>query len=334
MPPTVSIVVPCLNEQKRIRFLLDAIFRQTYPRALLDVSIADGLSRDATRAVIAAFQREHPDLCLRVVDNPSGSIPAALNLAIRASSGEIILRLDAHSGPHADYIEKSVAALEAGKGENVGGVWEIQPGAPNHMAAAIAAAAAHPLGVGDALYRHTSQAASVDTVPFGAYRRSLVAKIGGYDESLLSNEDYEFNTRIRQSGGIVWLDPTIRSTYFARADLGSLARQYFRYGFWKLKMLQRYPGTLRWRQALPPVFVISLALGVVLTLFMPVLVWLPGFELLIYFGILGLAGLRIALKRKDYFLIVGLPLAIAVMHITWGSGFIWSIFQKSGIDNK
>jgi len=334
MPPTVSIVVPCLNEQKRIRFLLDAIFRQTYPRALLDVSIADGLSRDATRAVIAAFQREHPDLRLRVVDNPSGSIPAALNLAIRASSGEIILRLDAHSGPHADYIEKSVAALEAGKGENVGGVWEIQPGAPNHMAAAIAAAAAHPLGVGDALYRHTSQAASVDTVPFGAYRRSLVAKIGGYDESLLSNEDYEFNTRIRQSGGIVWLDPTIRSTYFARADLGSLARQYFRYGFWKLKMLQRYPGTLRWRQALPPVFVISLGLGVVLTLFMPVLVWLPGFELLIYFGILGLAGLRIALKRKDYFLIVGLPLAIAVMHITWGSGFIWSIFQKSGIDNK
>jgi GT2 family glycosyltransferase len=156
-----------------------------------------------------------------------------------------------------------------------------------------------------------------------------VAKIGGYDESLLANEDYEFNTRIRQAGGVVWLDPAIRSVYFARADLGALARQYFRYGFWKLKMLRRYPGTLRWRQALPPVFVLSLALGCMLSLFWPVLAWLPGFELLAYFGILGFASLRVALRRKDLFLVWGIPLAIAVMHITWGSGFIWSNFSEN-----
>lgn len=334
MPPTVSIIVPCFNEEKRIRYLLDAVFAQTYPRALLDVSIADGLSTDGTRQVIEVFQREHPDLRLQVLENPSRSIPAALNLAIESSSGEVILRLDAHSGPYPDYVEKSVAALEAGKGENVGGAWEIQPGAPTPFAAAIAVAAAHPLGVGDALYRHAKEAASVDTVPFGAFRRSLVAKIGGYDESLLANEDYEFNTRIRQAGGTVWLDPAIRSIYFARATLGALARQYFRYGFWKLKMLRRYPGTLRWRQALPPVFVVSLLIGCVFVLLQPALGWLLGFELLAYFGILGLAGLRIALKRKDYFLIIGVPLAIAVMHVSWGSGLIWSIFQKSGINNR
>lgn len=334
MPPTVSIIVPCFNEEKRIRYLLDAVFAQTYPRALLDVSIADGLSTDGTRQVIEVFQREHPDLRLQVLENPSRSIPAALNLAIESSSGEVILRLDAHSGPYPDYVEKSVAALEAGKGENVGGAWEIQPGAPTPFAAAIAVAAAHPLGVGDALYRHAKEAASVDTVPFGAFRRSLVSKIGGYDESLLANEDYEFNTRIRQAGGTVWLDPAIRSIYFARATLGALARQYFRYGFWKLKMLRRYPGTLRWRQALPPVFVVSLLIGCVFVLLQPALGWLLGFELLAYFGILGLAGLRIALKRKDYFLIIGVPLAIAVMHVSWGSGLIWSIFQKSGINNR
>jgi glycosyltransferase involved in cell wall biosynthesis len=323
-----------LNEEKRIRFLLDAIFSQSYPRDLLDVTIADGFSKDATREVIADFQRGHPDLCLRVIDNPGAAIPSGLNLAIQASSGEIILRLDAHSGPYADYVEKSVAALESGKGENVGGVWEIQPGEPTWVGRAIAAAAAHPLGVGDALYRHAKQAASVDTVPFGAFRRRLVAKIGGYDESLLTNEDYEFNTRIRQSGGTVWLDPAIRSMYYARATPVALARQYFRYGYWKQKMLRRYPGSLRWRQALPPLFVLSMVVDCVLALFLPFFGWLTVFELLAYFGILGMAALRLSFKRKDFFLLIGLPLSIAVMHVAWGSGFILSIFQNNGINNK
>jgi glycosyltransferase involved in cell wall biosynthesis len=328
MPPTVSIIVPCLNEEKRIRILLDAIFAQTYPCELLDVTIADGCSTDCTREHILAFQDEHPGLRLRIIDNPGGSIPAGLNRAIKASDGSIILRLDAHSAPYPDYVEKSVAALESGKGENVGGVWEIRPGSETWMARSIALAAAHPLGVGDALYRHAKEAASVDTVPFGSYRRALVDKVGEYDETLLVNEDYEFNVRIRKSGGKIWLDPTIRSFYFARSNFDTLAKQYFRYGFWKLKMLRRYPGTLRWRQALPPVFVASLVFGLILALFRPFLGWVVFYELLVYFGVFGLVGLRLALKRKEFFLILGLPLAIAVMHIAWGSGFLWSILTE------
>jgi cellulose synthase/poly-beta-1,6-N-acetylglucosamine synthase-like glycosyltransferase len=327
MPPTVSIIVPCYNEEKRIRFLLDAVFSQTYPRALLDVTIADGHSSDRTREVIVAFQREHPDLKLQVVDNSVGSIPGGLNRAIEASCGEIILRLDAHSAPYPDYVEKSVAALDAGKGDNVGGVWEIHAGAETWMAKSIAVAAAHPLGVGDALYRHAKEAASVDTVPFGAWRRALVDKVGGYDESLLTNEDYEFNARIRRFGGKIWLDPSIRSIYFARSTFGALAKQYFRYGFWKFKMLRRYPGTLRWRQALPPVFVTSLIGAGLLALFWSPFAGLAGLELLVYFGILGLVSLQLGFKRKEFFLVFGLPLAIAVMHITWGGGFLWSILS-------
>ncbi len=328
MPPTVSIIVPCYNEEKRIHFLLDAVFAQTYPRHRLDLTIADGHSTDGTRELIAAFQREHPDLKLQVVDNSVRSIPAALNCAIKASGGEIILRLDAHSAPYPDYVANSVTALEAGKGDNVGGIWEIRPGAETWVARSIAVAAAHPLGVGDALYRHAKEAASVDTVPFGAWRRVLLDKVGGYDESLLANEDYEFNARIRQSGGKIWLDPSIRSNYFARATFGSLAQQYFRYGFWKFKMLRRYPGTLRWRQALPPVFVLSLVGSASLAGFWPLFKWGLALELLGYFGILGLVGLQLSLKRKEFFLFLGLPLAIAVMHITWGSGFLWSILKE------
>jgi succinoglycan biosynthesis protein ExoA len=145
---------------------------------------------------------------------------------------------------------------------------------------------------------------------------------------LLTNEDYEFNTRICQSGGIIWLDPSVRSIYFARSTFGALARQYFRYGFWKLKMLRRYPGTLRWRQALPPVFVISLIGCILLAFFWPLFGWLLTLELLGYFGILGLTGLWLGFKRKEFFLVFGLPLAIAVMHVTWGSGFLWSIIKE------
>ena len=334
MLPTVSVIVPCLNEEYRIQKLLDAICSQTYPAGLLDVTIADAGSKDGTRAVILAFQERQPGLKLQVIENPAVTIPAGLNYAISASHGQIVLRLDAHSAPYPDYVEKSVAALEAGKGANVGGIWEIHPGAETWVARSIAQAASHPLGVGDALYRHARTAASVDTVPFGCYYRSLVEKIGGYDETLLSNEDYEFNTRIRKQVGLVWLDPSIRSIYFARASLGQLAKQYFRYGFWKLKMLRRYPDTLRWRQALPPVFVASLLVGIVLAFFLPLFRWLILFELFVYFGILGLGSLKLVISKKEPSLLIGVPLAISVMHAAWGGGFLWSIFEKSGHAGK
>ena len=222
-------------------------------------------------------------------------------------------------------MERSVAALKEDKGDNVGGVWDIRPGGDGWIAESIAAAAAHPLGVGDALYRHATQAQKVDTVPFGAFRHSLIEKIGLFDETLLANEDYEFNARIRQIGGRIWLDPAIRSVYFARATLKALSRQYWRYGFWKWRMLRRYPETLRWRQALPPLFVLSLLGGLALALFIPFVWYFLLAELAIYFLILFLAALRSAARESNIRLSVGLPLAITTMHFSWGSGFLWSL---------
>jgi glycosyltransferase involved in cell wall biosynthesis len=320
----VSIIVPCYNEEARIGSLLEAIAGQTYPSEDMEVVLADGMSTDRTREVVEAFSLTHPGLPLRVIPNPKRSIPSAVNAAVAAAQGRIIVRLDGHSQPYPDYVARCVAGVESGAGENVGGAWEIRPGADGWIAASIAAAAAHPLGVGDALYRHATRAGYVDTVPFGAFRRDLFEQVGGFDETLLTNEDYEFNARIRQGGGRIWLDPQIRSVYHARESLVALARQYWRYGFWKYRMLRRFPATVRWRQALPPLFVLALLLGMIFA-WLPVARWLLVFSVVAYASILLFAGFLGALKRRQAFLIAGLPLAIACMHLSWGSGFLWSM---------
>ncbi len=329
----VSIIIPCYNEQKRIRTLLAAIYAQTYPRDSIEVVIADGNSTDNTRAIIEGFTLTCPDLNIRLLDNPKRTIPSGLNKGIKASHGDIIIRIDAHSQPYPDYIERSVEALVSGLAENVGGVWEIQPGDQTWMAQSIAKAAALPIAVGDAMYRHATKPAYVETVPFGAFKREMLALIGFYDETLLSNEDYEFNTRILQSGGRIWLDPKIRSQYFARSTLVELSRQYLRYGYWKWKMLRRYPKTLRWRQALPPLFVLSLILTIIAAFFYHQLWIIPAGELIIYYLILMAVGFQTSIKSKNWKFFFGIPPAIATMHFSWGLGLLWSIINGNSSIN-
>jgi len=326
--PRVSIVVPCYNEQATIGLLLEAIYQQSYSRNDLEVIIADGLSTDSTRTAIAAFQKEHPDLEVRVVDNHKRIIPAGLNLAIGAATGEYIVRLDAHSIPDRHYIVNCIDALENGKGENVGGVWEIMPQGITWIAKSIAAAASHPLGVGDARYRLGGRAQLVDTVPFGAFHIALIQKVGLFNEKLLTNEDYEFNARIRQSGGKVWLDPKIRSQYFARPTLRELVRQYRRYGYWKAQMLRENPGTIRWRQLLPPALVVSIIFLMLGSLFHPSLrTWLF-IELGLYALALLLVGVQLSMKERFLPYILGVPLAIGTMHLSWGSAFLWGLLGR------
>jgi cellulose synthase/poly-beta-1,6-N-acetylglucosamine synthase-like glycosyltransferase len=324
----VSVIVPCFNEQETILQLLEAVLNQSYPLDETEVIIADGLSTDHTRDMIKAFQVNHPNFTIRIIDNKKRIIPSGLNRAIEDAQGEYIVRMDAHSIPDRDYIKYCINGLKKGLGDNIGGIWKIQPGAKTWIAKAIAIAASHPLGVGDALYRIGGIAQEVDTVPFGAFRRELIDKIGMFDETLLTNEDYEFNTRVRQSGGKVWMDPSIRSVYFARASLKELAHQYWRYGYWKAQMLRKYPKTLRWRQGLPPLFVFALISLGLLSLICYFASWVLVIIVLLYTTVISILGIKMSINHKDISMTIGVPLAIATIHLSYGSALLWGLVIK------
>ncbi len=324
----VSIIVPCFNEERTILALLEAVYGQTYPTDLMELVIADGGSTDRTREVIAGFQAGHPDLALRLADNPARIIPAALNAAVDASRYEIILRLDAHSIPDRDYVETAVRVLEETGAANAGGLWKIAPGADTWMARSIAAAAGHFLGAGDARYRIDGAAGLVDTVPFGVFSREWMRKVGPFNTGLLTNEDYEYNVRLRKAGGTIWFDPVIRSTYLARSTLCALARQYTRYGYWKARMVWMYPETIRWRQLLPPVFTGALILLSLLAFISGAARILLLIQAGLYLAVTLAAGIAEAARRRSLVLAVGFPLAVWTMHLCWGGAFLWGLLVR------
>jgi succinoglycan biosynthesis protein ExoA len=325
----VSVIVPCLNEENHISNLLNAISSQSYPIDQMEVVIADGMSIDGTRHKIGRFLEQNPNIKLDIIDNEKRSIPSGLNLAISVAKGEYIIRLDAHSIPHDDYIERCISNLKAGRGDNVGGVWVIKPGSDSWIAESIAYAAAHPLGVGTPKYRIGGSAQAVETVPFGAFRRELFSRIGNYNENLLTNEDYELNVRILKAGGIVWFDPAIQCDYLARPSFGSLTKQYWRYGYWKAKMIRSYPGSIKMRQMAAPSLILSVAMLSIIGIIYHLFWWILAAELLFYLSLLGIAGIQSSLKSRNVRLILGVPLAIYLMHIAWGSSFIWSMIKRN-----
>ncbi len=132
---------------------------------------------------------------------------------------------------------------------------------------AIAAAMSSRFGAGDARYRIGGDAGPAETVYLGVFKRSTLERLGGYDEHFARNQDYELNHRIRQSGGLVWFEPSLQVVYRPRGSLAALASQYFQYGAWKREFARRHPGSLRWRQLAPPLAVLALALS------LPAAIW-------------------------------------------------------------
>jgi succinoglycan biosynthesis protein ExoA len=324
--PFVSVVIPCYNEERFIYKVLENLAGQ-YQAARSEIIVVDGRSTDGTRERVAEFKRAYPSLRVRLVENAARNIPAGVNLGIEEAQGEIIVRMDAHSIPSANYVRRCVEQLGSGAaGEEVSVVgmpWRIQPGAETRAARAIALAVAHPFGIGDAKYRMPDRAATefVDTVPFGVFRKSLWQEVGGFNESLLANEDYDFHYRIRERGGRILLDTSGHSLYFARPTVGDLARQYFRYGTWKAQMVKLHPRSLRLRHLVAPAFVAGLVSSALLGFWWRPAWWLLLLAVVPYVLLALVCAFQLARRGRDLSLLPLVAVIFPVLHVAWGSSF-------------
>lgn len=320
--PFVSVVLPIRNEAAHIEACLERILAQDYPLDRMEVLVVDGRSDDATVDVVRHVQERHPDASLRVLDNPDRIVPPALNVGIRAARGEVVVRMDGHSVPAPDYVSACVRALSESGAANVGGAVEAVGATP--FGRAVAVATGHALGAGDARYRIGGGASDVDTVAFGAFRRDVFSKTGLFDESMVRNQDYEMNVRIRAAGERVRLDPSIRFTYTPRGTVRGLAKQYFEYGWWKVETLRRHPGSLRWRQAVPAAFVAAVVLGALLAPWWGVARWGLVAALAPYAAVVAIVSARLAPTAGDAG-IARIAGAFAVIHGAWGFGFLTNV---------
>jgi glycosyltransferase involved in cell wall biosynthesis len=327
----VSVVIPCYNEERFILKALEKLADQ-YDPSKYEIIVVDGLSDDGTRAVIDEFSRARRDISIRLIDNPARTIPAALNLGVTAAQGQIIARMDAHAVPSTGYIRKCVEVLGDKNIGAVGMPCRVLPGSDSEIARSISSAVSHPFGIGDAKYRlgrGGPPQEAVDTVAFACFRKSLWNEMGGFNEELLTNEDYDFNYRMRRSGKQVILDRSGHCDYFARSTLKSLATQYRRYGGWKAEMVRLQPRSLRLRHVIAPAFVASIILFAIIGMLWTPAWWVLLVELSLYVLAAFAAAVQIVIKeRLNPVQLLLLPVVFATIHVTWGSSFLFRLLKK------
>ena len=317
--PYVSVIMPIRNEADFIQRSLSAVLTQDYPHDCFEVLVADGMSTDQTRAIVQATAAEHPDISVKIIDNPRQIVPTGFNAALAQAKGEVIVRVDGHTIIEPDYLHECVSALERSGADNVGGRMDAVGTTLFGEAAALATSS--PFGVGGARFHYSDQEDWVDTVYMGAWRRDVFEHLGCFDEELVRNQDDEFNYRTRAAGGQILLSPNIRSRYFNRSTPRALWRQYYHYGFYKVRVLQKHPAQMRPRQFVPPIFALSLLLGAALAPFSKPARQLWKAALATY----GLANLAASVKlahANGWQHLKRLPAVFFTLHFSYGLGFL------------
>jgi glucose-1-phosphate thymidylyltransferase short form len=317
--PFVSVLMPIRNEAEFIERSLGAVLMQDYPPDRMEVLISDGMSTDATRAIIESVKRNNPNICVLLLDNVGHAVSAGMNVALARARGEVIVRVDGHTLIARDYVRKCVDALEQSGASNVGG--PMNAIGLGRIGQAVAVATSSPFGVGGARFHYSNREEWVDTVYMGAWPREVFGSIGTFDEEMVRNQDDEFNYRLRAAGGSIFLTPRIKSEYYSRTTIRSLWRQYFQYGYWKVRVMQKHSGQMQPRQFVPPLFV-GACVGALLLL---PLLRVDGYFLGAVVGTYAIANLTasiLSLRNRDYRLLPLVPVVFATLHLAYGLGFL------------
>ena len=323
-PVFLSVIVPCRNEADYIDpFLVNTVSMERPPGGI-EILIVDGMSDDGTREKITSFSKKHPEVI--IIDNVKRITPAALNIGIERSRGKVILRLDVHTRYASDYLTECIKALEATGADNVGGPWVPEK---NHtsLAKAIAMAFSSPFSVGGARSHDECFRGELDTVYLGCWPRTTFDKYGKFDEEFIRNQDDEHNLRIVRGGGRVWQEPSIKSYYTGRQSLYDLFRQYYQYGYWKVKIIRKHRIPASIRHIVPATFVISIGALTVGTAFWSPVLWVLLAELTLYFLCDMAASLSSSIKNRSWLPGVFLPIIFPMFHVGYGSGFIAGVFD-------
>lgn len=323
----ISIVCPIYNEEKYIGSFLESILKQDYPKEDLEILLVDGMSKDKTRDIIANYAEKYP--CLRLVDNPQQTVPYAMNNGIKSAKGDIIIRLDAHAEYPSNYFSMLVKKLNELEGaDNVGGVCITLPCNDTSVAVSIAECLSNKFGMGNSYFRvGAKKVMSVDTVPFGCFRKTLFDKIGFYDTDMIRNQDDELNGRIIKNGGKIYLLPDVEIKYFARDKISKVKKMFYQYGLYKPLGNKKLGAPATIRQFFPLLFVLFLVIGLIVSLLIPIL--LP-----IYFGVIVLhlaigayEGLKSAQKTNRGGCCLIMPYIFLNMHICYGLGYLRGMYN-------
>jgi succinoglycan biosynthesis protein ExoA len=307
----VTVVVPAFNEEDSIGACLASIQEQDYPS--LEVFVVDGASEDATRDVVRALAADDPRV--RLLHNPRRLISTSLNLGLSHARGLWVVRVDAHSTVPTNYVRTMVSHLRTGAWGGVGGRKDAVGG--DRTGRAIAAALGSPFGVGNSAYHYANARREVDHVPFGAYPVALLRSLGGWNEEVQTNEDYEMDHRIRRAGYRLLLDPSVAIEWRARETLRDLFRQYRRYGRGKADVVWRHPRSMQLRHLAPPTLVAALGGAAMLTVRRPTIGFLVVGP---YLAGLTAAGIVTAARAKEVSVAPLVAASFATMHTAWGIG--------------
>lgn len=326
MQPFITIIIPCRNEEKFIAKCFDSILRQDYSQNNYEIILIDGMSEDKTRQIIKAYQKkECPQIIL--LDNPKKRVSPALNIGIRKARGKYIIRMDAHTYYPPDYIKKCLEYLKKIKADNVGGIWITQPGANTLTARAIALGLSSRFGVGlGNTFRTSQKQGYVETVPFGAYKKEVFDRVGLFNEKLYRTEDIELNSRLRKSGGKIFITPEIKSYYQARATLKELWKQNWDNGYEVIITAREMFYALSPRHLIPFLFVLSLILSGIFSVFFSAC----GLTFSLILGSYLIANLffslKLSLKHGLKYLLV-LPIIFITLHFSYGLGSLWALLK-------
>ncbi|MCK6555442.1 glycosyltransferase family 2 protein [Candidatus Binatia bacterium] len=316
--PLVSVIIPMRNESNHIRPCLDSVLAQDYPADRFEVLVVDGDSDDDSLAVLATYGTR-----LRVLHNRHRIVPAAMNIGIRAARGEVIARVDGHTVLAPSYLGMGVDALRRTGADNVGGA--MQPVGGGAMGDAIAFAMNSRFGIGAYFHFGTAEC-ETDTVYMGMWPRRAFERIGLFDPELVRNQDDELNYRLRKLGGRIVLVPTMQSRYQNRQDLRALVKQFFQYGLWKIRVLQKHPRQMSWRHFVPPAFVLAVGVALIAALTVRGGGWFLAAVVGAYGAALAVAAATVA-SRQGWRHYGRVLIAFAAMHLSWGAGFVWGAMR-------